>query len=184
MLYVWERDGDITVVGTVLDSDDAMVSRFTEGVPIDALVTPAGLRVEIEAAPDGYPDYFELQRIPIANDKVVQALANSGVDNVTVYPAPLEEVGGRTITGYSVLHIVGRVAALDEAASDLARFRKQVTRIRKMVLKSPLPNELRVFRLHELQYIVLVSEEVRNALRGLSGIIVNPAEGWSDSHQF
>ena len=183
MFYVFERDPNITIVGTVLDSDDGMVSRFTTGAPIPPSELPPRLTVEVEDAPDAYPDYFELQQIPIASRPLVDALLGAGVDNVMAVPVLLDR-GGRTTEGYSILHIVGRVAALDSAKSVVTKFGPQIVRIKQLALAPRVPADHKIFRLHELQYIVLVTRDVRDAIAGFSGVVVSEAEGWSDSHQF
>ena len=93
MLYVLEPDPDITIVGTVVDSDDSMVSRFTAGSVIVSSESPAGLRIEIENEVDEFPDFFELQRIPIASRRLVDTLGRVGVDNLVAYPATIGHAG-------------------------------------------------------------------------------------------
>jgi hypothetical protein len=183
MLYVLERDPSITIVGMVRDTDTSLVSRFTTGIMIDRANAPTNLSVDVESAPDEYPDYFELQQIPIVSSRLLAALRSAGVDNFAAYPAPIIEKT-RQIDGHSVLHIIGRVAAVDAASSTVTRFAGRIARIRKLALAPGLATDLHIFRLDEKQYVILVSKKVRDALQGLSGVVLSPAEGWGDSHQF
>lgn len=183
MFYILEADGDITVVGTVRDGEDALVSPLTEGGPRPAGGAAVQPRVTVELAPDQYPDFFELQRIPVVSQKFLDALKGAGVDNFVAYPVILQEPT-RAVSGHSVLHIIGRVAAMDETKSNVTRVRRTIVRMRRLALKSNLTTDLAMFRLHELHYLILVSQPVRDALAKLTGVITSEAEGWSDSHQF
>lgn len=182
MLYILEADPDITIVGTVRDGEDALVSPFTLGTALPASATPQP-RVSIELAPEQYPDYFELQQIPIVSQKFLDALASAGVDNFVAFPVTLQE-SARAVPGHSVLHIIGRVAALDEAKSNVTRLGRQIMRMKRLALKSNISTDLAMFRLHELHYLILLAQRVRDAVAKLTGVVTSEAEGWSDSHQF
>jgi hypothetical protein len=183
MLYVFERDMAITVIGTVVDPSEDLVSRFVEGSAIAPGEVDAPIRVDIETAPDAYPDYFELQGVPIASARLIKALAAAGADNVVAYPAVVDEYG-KQIPGYSIMHVVGRVASMDLKKSECTQYRNKVARIKKLALVKKLPTELKMFRMDEKQAVILAAEDVAKAVKGLPGVVVSPAEGWSDKHRY
>jgi hypothetical protein len=183
LLYILEADPDITIIGTVRDGEEALVSPFTSGTAFPTGGAAVQPRVSIELAPEQYPDYFELQQIPIVSQGFLDALASAGVDNFVAYPVTLQE-SARAVPGHSVLHIIGRVAALDEGKSNVTRLGRQIMRMRRLALKSNITTDLPMFRLHELHYLILLAQRVRDAVAKLTGVVTSEAEGWSDSHQF
>jgi hypothetical protein len=184
MRYVLERDMGIQIVGGVDDPDDTgLVSRFTRGTAIPADDAPRRLDVTIEHAPEEYPDYFELQQIPVVSDRFLSALRLAGVDNVAAYAVELHEAD-RRVSGYSVLNIVGRIACIDLDRSDCIRFGRSIARIQKLVLAADTQAEMKMFRAHEFQYLSLVDGTVHDAVVGMLGVVVTPADGWSDGHRY
>jgi hypothetical protein len=183
MLYVLEPHDQEIIVGGVHDPAAPLVSRFAEGRAVAADDIAPDLRVDIECAPDAYPDYFELQQIPIVTDRFIDVLDASGVENIAVYPVPLCEENKR-LQGHSILNILGRASALDPLRSKVSKYRRRISRIQHLSIPQDFSSPLKIFRLEELPYVILVSQDLRDALAGLSNVRLLPAEGWNDSHLF
>jgi hypothetical protein len=185
--YVLDWDTKPLIVGHVEDKNAPLVAnKFTRGHAFAPDRLPKDLRILIEMGPEGhYPDYFTLQQTPIASDRLVTAL-QAVANNIDVYPAPIVE-GGKVFAGHSVLNIIGRVSCLDPARTDATYIDEEkeiIFRIKKLGINEIVAANFDLFRLHEFELVILVSERVRAALQGFSSLTLLPAQGWSDSVWF
>lgn len=183
MLFVLKNDMRIVIVGTALDDGARSPDKYLEGRLLTGDVVPIHPRVEIEHGPDAYPDYFELQGVPIVSERFVRVLRGAGVTNFDAYPAPLIEEG-QTIQGHHLLNVIGRVSCLDAAGTIGTRYAGRLVRVTSLAVDEARAHGVDLFRLHEKQTLVLLSEHARRALDGLSGAILKPAQGWSDRDRF
>jgi len=185
--FVLDWDATPNIVGHVEDRNErSLANKFTRGRLLGTELAPAGLAVRVESGPDGaYPDYFTLQQIPIASQRFVDAL-RPVANNFEAFPVDIV-MPGRTIKGHQVLNIVGRVTCLDRerTVSTLIDPKMNVIlRMKKLAIDASKASGLSLFRLHEFPVLVLASETVRDALNGLRGVSLLPAQGWSDSVWF
>lgn len=185
--FVLDWDATPTIVGHVEDQNErTLASKFTRGTALSPDLAPAGLVVRVESGPDGeYPDYFTLQQIPIASSRFVEALS-SACDAFEAYPVDIV-MPGRTVKNHQILNFIGRVSALDRQRTIATLISPKVNvilRMKKLAIDTSKARGLPLFRLHEFQLLVLISEKVRDALRELRGVTLLPAEGWSDDVWF
>lgn len=198
MYYVLEMDLDVAVMAGFEESHPGHDLKWLRGRLFGAGERPQGLRVLIEEAydeyeggesaettpPEPYPDFFELMRVPIGSERLRRALIQVGVDSVEYYPTSMVETSGRIVTGHLALNVVGLVDAIDRAASDLVLEDDHIVRIRSLALREDATHGLRLFRLEGYLDILLVDQQVADAVRPLSGVRLSPAQGWSDDYRF
>ena len=181
--YALEFDQDFGVPATLSESDAGSDLKYMQGQKLSRADSPVDLRLESDDALDVYPDFFNAMRAPAASERFVKAFRQAGIDNVQWFPTSIY-TPDRVVKGYSVMNLVGRVACLDEKKSELTVFRRQIARIKSLALDAKKTKGAKAFRLHEYPELILVSEEVRPFLEDLSGLILMPADGWSDEHRF
>lgn len=182
--FVLDWDAAVNIVGHVDDKNtQSLANKYTRGQLLDPTEQPVDLVVQVELGPDVYPDFFTLQQTPIASERFVVAL-RSLAPNFQAFPTQIVEPE-RTIAGYYVLNIVGRVAALDEQATIATFVRNRMFRVKKLALDLSKIQDFDLCRLHQFPLPVLVSASVRDVLQeGYSGVSLMPAQGWSDSVWF
>jgi hypothetical protein len=184
MYYVLEEQVNRSpIVGSVGEDQHALANRFARGHRFPPDEEPQNLFISVEYGPQHYPDYFELQATPVASQRLVQALADAGVDNFDAYPVVIRE-STREVENYFVLNFVGRVSCLDEDATRCTRYRGRVARIQSLAIDENRAMGFALFRLHEYELLLLVSEYVKRSLEGMDGVLLSEAQGWSDRHRF
>jgi len=183
MYYVLEDTGEAIIVGGVEEAHSTLANRFARGIKLQPNEQPDGLQVVIESPPEQYPDYFELQATPIASARFLSALQAAGVNNYDAYPVAIHEAE-RTVTGWHVINFLGRVSCMDTERTVCTRYKSRIARLKSLAIDETRIHGLPLFRLHEYELLVLVSQQVKTALSGLSGLRLPEAEGWSDQHRF
>lgn len=181
--YALEFDQDFGIPAVLTESEPGSDLKYMDGKKLGRAESPVDLRLESDEALDVYPDYFNAMRAPAASERFVKAFQEAGVDNVQWFPASIH-TPDRIVKGYAVMNIVGRIACLDAKASEVTMFRQQVARIKSLALDEKKTKGAKAFRLHEYPELILVSDDVRPFLEDLSGLVLMPAEGWSDEHRF
>lgn len=183
MYYVLEDTGEVIIVGGVEYKNSPLANRFARGLKFEENEQPKSLRVVVENTPESYPDYFELQATPIVSERFIKALNNAGVSNFDAYPLNIHEKE-KVIQGRFAVNFLGRLQCLNVNNTVCTRHRSQIVRVRKLAIDEQKARGLDLFRLAEKELIILVSEQVKTALVGLSGLRISPAQGWSDSHRY
>lgn len=135
---------------------------------------PAGLKLIVDEPRDEYPDFFTDIPAPFCSRRMKERLEAAGV----------ERESGRRIDGYFAINVIGRIACMDRQRSQFTEWRKRVSRIQSLVLDPAAIQGMRVFRPNEYPAVILVDGDVAEALRGLPGVTLRPAEGWTDAHRF
>jgi hypothetical protein len=184
MYYILESQQH-ALVGMITYPNPGWGLHFTKGNLLDADFGEGQIFVEFEADHDELPDYFELSATPIVSEKFVQQLKTLPFDNYQLFPVIVKMPGGQS-AGHYILNVVGRVACVDVDASDTKKYKTKIMRMNKMVLAEDLDADLNMFRANEYPLAIFISEPVRKGLEagGLTGLLINPADGWSDSHRF
>ncbi|WP_097459735.1 hypothetical protein [Mangrovitalea sediminis] len=183
MFQVLEDDIGIHMIGSVVEEDIPLRVKYANGQLIPADEQPRGLKVVLEEGPDSLPDLFVLGGNPIASERLVDALKHAGVHNIEYFPAPIERPD-ETVTGYGILNIVGLVDCIDRRKSQYTSFAGQMFRMQHLELDESAIGDLLLFRPAGYTLLMLIHESVAGALAGLSGVLLPPATGWSDSHRF
>jgi hypothetical protein len=183
MFYVLKNDMRLVIVGTAQDRSSRSPDKYLEGRDFAEDDLPIEPSVSVEVAPERYPDYFELQGVPIVSTRLVEALRGAGVVNFKTYDAPIVDDTGTT-GGHCFLNVLGRVACLDRARTKATEYRGRLVRVKSLAIEESRASGQDLFRLHEKESLILVSSRVHAALAGLSGAVLKPAQGWSDQDRF
>jgi hypothetical protein len=179
--FVLDADQSIQIVGHIEDHNSGgLANKFTRGHSLQADEQPKNLSVRVELGPETYPDLFMLQRTPVASSAFVARLRAAGIDNIEAFPAAIVEPT-RQILGHFVLNVIGRVSCLDHANSDVTLYDGDVFRVNRLAIDATKTASLDLFRLDEFELLLLISRRGAETLAGLRGVLLPPAEGWSDS---
>jgi hypothetical protein len=181
MHWVWtnERTEDgqaaCNTAPAALDELDEL--SFQEGRPVTVPVPPITLEMD-ENSQGKLPDNLISSgaRGLVFNSKLRETLAAIGVDNLQYFPVQIvNPIENSSSDDYQICNIIGRIAAMDMAASKYTTFTllpEMLQFIQKLVL---LPAKLAghdLFRLHELQQIIIASDRVKRACEAnkISGV--------------
>lgn len=184
MYYILESQEHV-LVGMISYQNAGWGLGFTRGDVFDSNFGEEGLCVLFEKNHAALPDYFELDATPIVSEKFVQLLKSLPVDNYQLFPVVVK-FPGRQITGHYILNIVGRISCIDVAASDCKMYKNSIMRIKRLVLKADLAKNLDLFRPEEFPLAIIISERIKQGLESgsLTGMLIKPADDWSDKHRF
>jgi hypothetical protein len=184
MYYVLDADREFAVQASFEEANPGHDLKWFMGRLMDETERPFDLKLHPVEPPEKYPDYFELMRVTIVSQKFKDALASAGVDNVEFFPVSIVDPSNKAIGAHYAMNIAGRIACMDKARSKFTTWEGQVARIRSLALDESAIKGCKIFRLHENQTVPLLHEDVANTIRTLQGVLLKPAEGWSDKHRF
>lgn len=184
MYYILESR-EHALVGMISYPNSGWGMHFTKGSLLDPSFGEGQIYVEFESNHDIIPDYFELSATPVVSERFVQQLKTIPLDNYQLFPVTIKMPEGQ-VTGHYIFNVVGRVSCIDVVASDTKKFKNKIMRMNKMVLKEDFTEELQLFRSDEYPLPIFISEKTKEGLEAssLSGMLINPAVGWSDKHRF
>ena len=137
--------------------------RFGEG---NEPPSPLRLRVDPEIPGDLLLEYYEAP-VPLMSKRLVDALQQSGVDNLDVYPAEIiDESSGDVIDSYFAVNIIGTVSAADpeQSVTDPEVEGIISAAFDSLVIDEEAAGGQLIFRLAEDVSAVLVSERVVDAI--------------------
>jgi Immunity protein family (Imm11) len=149
---------------------------FLRGAPITAgLPTPWIFDIEIDSA---QPPHLLGRQIPLASERLLKVLTDTGVDNIETFPAVLRGRGGAEWRQHYVINVIGLVDAADLGASSgtvIAEGPDGPTRIMfdHLVLAHAQARGLPLFRLFHDPATLLVEDRIMRALDAH-----RPVEGW------
>lgn len=132
------------------------------------------------------PDYVPTD-LPgmVISARFRQALERAGVDNIDYYPARIKNtVTGTVLEPYYVANLIGRVSCVDRERSlyePMPGIPGAIFDIEELHLDYSQIGALRMFRLDELSYVIIVDEGVNKAIKdaGITGVGMAQAEGYS-----
>lgn len=127
------------------------------------------------------PDFFSAGLASVASSRTLHLFATLGVDNVEVLDARIESNDGELPdAGHYALNVIGRVACIDLGRSEYTTFDGELFKLETMVLRDGIPADLMMFRPEEWPLVILVRDEVAEALRGagLTGLRLTPVADW------
>ncbi|WP_437983675.1 imm11 family protein [Sorangium sp. So ce117] len=183
MHYILEPDPEIEIVAGIEEPDAGLLPKYMQGIklPLDEAATVK--RVIVETSMDKYPDYFMTLHGPVVSRQFIDALQRSGVDNFDGYHAQLvcqdAEFGP-----HFIWNVVGRIACIDHGRAEYTLYKQQIARIQSLAIDESRIHGVRLFRLDEVPAVLVVTQDVRDALASLNGVVFAEAEGWSDDHWF
>lgn len=106
--------------------------------------------------------------LPIMSKRLVDGLARAGVDNIDAYETVLvDPKRQKRFAGYFAVQVLGRVSAVDAAASDPfdpLNVGHTVVQYRKLAIDEKRATGLKLFRLHESVSTIVVNEDVKQIL--------------------
>lgn len=184
MYYILESQPHV-MIGMISYQNVGWGLGFTRGDLLDSSFGEGGICVEFEENHAALPDYFELDATPIVSERFVQQLKSLPIDNYQLFPVEVR-FPGRQITGHYILNVVGLISCVDEAASECNMYKSSIMRIKHLVLKADLAKDLDLFRVEEYPLAMAISERIKQGLESgsLTGMLIMPADGWSDKHRF
>lgn len=184
MYYLLEEDRGYAFMASLKDDNPGHDAKWMMGRLLEPDDKPAGLKLTIDEPRERYPDFFTEVPAFFCSQRLRDRLKAAGVDNVEFYPLEMVERSGKRIEGYFAINIIGRLACMDRERSQFTEWRKRITRIQSLALDMSAIKGFKVLRLHEYPELILVSEDVAEAIRELPGVSLRPAEGWNDAHRF
>jgi len=158
---------------SVLCVEDVEVHLLNRGVPLTE--PPSLARVTLSALGLGVCDYLE-SPCPIVSDRMRRAFEGVGVENLEWYPAELKvEIVDTLHTGYWIMNVIGRVACVDQGASDVEQAEDgTITELRCFRCDPQRAYDMDLFRLAEDSQAIMVSDRIQEALlsAGLRGVLL------------
>lgn len=143
---------------------------------------PEPLVFQLHKSGDYITDFFP-PAIPLMSVKMLNALADAGVDNIDTYKATLLDASGIPVADeYRAINIIGRVACADLDASDCDMDDPDDpigVDFNSLVIDEDRAVGFSFFRLHEAANGIVVHDTVRQALEPLQlrGIVfVDPLD--------
>lgn len=141
--------------------------------------------VNFEGNTINLPDYFEANGVPIVHNRFLSALKNVDPENYQFIPLVINFYDSK-VEGYGVLNILKQVDCLDKEQSEYSTRRSSIARIFKLKLNLDNINGAQIFRDPLYRDIVFISDSLKAEIEtiGIRGVIIRPADGWSDSYRF
>jgi hypothetical protein len=122
----------------------------------------------------------------IVSARAQTAIESAGVTNGEFLPVTIKDQKGKLVPqSFAILNLLGSEDAIDMKKSDVrmgAIEKTQVKAINRLVLnRQGIGRDARMFRASTMLRLVLVREDVRDALdaAGLTGYATFPADGWN-----
>jgi hypothetical protein len=184
MYFVLEQDRGTVFMAFAHDDNPGHDLKWSMGRLIEPDEQPRNLAVIVEDARERYPDFFTVVPTTFCSQRMRDALNAAGADNIEYYPVEMQEPSGKRLDGYFAMNIIGRIECMDRERSEFTEWRKRIARIQSLSLNASAPKGVKIFRPHEYPDIILISEDVAEAIRGFPGVSLMAAEGWSDAHRF
>ncbi|RKG99963.1 hypothetical protein D7V97_30950 [Corallococcus sp. CA053C] len=185
MYFVLEQERETAFMVSFEDANPGHDLKWSMGRLIPPDEKPSGLKLTVEEVRDAYPDYFTEVPVDFCSRRMRERLEAVGVDNIDYHPVEMvDEATGKHIDKYFAMNVLGRIVCMDRQRSQFTEWRKRIARIQSLVLDPAAIQGMRVFRMNEYPDVIVVDGDVAEALRGLPGVALRPAEGWSDAHRF
>ncbi len=185
MYYVLQSQSLRKVRHLNFPSGDGWGIDFLKGLLIEIPQNSHDISVNFECDSIDLPDYFEADGAPIVNESVLKALQIAGVDNYQQLPLIIN-FNDRSVTGYSLINVIGRINCMNKELSDFSTWGKSVARIFNLKLDESKTGGALMFREHNYHDIIFICEQLKIAFDDMkiTGCEIIPADGWSDSSRF
>lgn len=136
--------------------------------------------IEVELNPEFSTELIDAyhEEIPIWSTRLIQTLQNAGVNNLDLYDAVVRDPRTNLETKeYKAVNIIGNVDCVDMEQSKYDERSEQFAReFETLVIDPDKVHGLKMFRLSERPTLVIVNEDVKNALEAanLRGVRIDP----------
>ena len=184
MYYVLESELLELVTHLVYQKDDGFGLSFLKGGILPQNITSGDLYVEVESNAVDLPDYLEVDSVPLVNQKFLNVLIDSGVNNYQSFPVEVR-FEDSVVKDRFIINVVGRIQCVDMDNTDFSKFGPVIARIFSLKLNLPdgVPD---IFRADEYQDIIFISEKLKDKIMEnmITGCELRQADGWNDAHRF
>lgn len=182
-MHVLEADDDVAPRATLMLPRGVHSLSFLRGRALDdddRAAVSVGLVVYCDDERPRLPDWYFAGLAPVVSSRLLAALAALGIDNVEAFAVTVEGDDGPIAAGYHALNVVGRVSCVDLERSARSTFEGRLFKLDSMRLQRELVPDLMMFRPHEWTLVILVRDELADALRasGLTGMRLTPVDAW------
>lgn len=158
---------------------------FLAGHSIEDTIHQDSIRVDFECERTDLPDYFEVDGVPVANHKLINAFEEAEEQNFQAFPVDLHFEDG-IVSGYYIFNIIGLISCIDLEATKSTKFGPSIARILDLKLKQESGYNATMFRDQKYKEIIFISENIKNRIQqnSITGCEITTADGWNDSHRF
>lgn len=151
------------------------------GAPLED-TPPEPLVFTVREGDEGALGAFIDGDIPLFSRELLDLLQETGVDNLEVHAARIEEeASGRAHEGHAAVNVIGRVAMGRPGASRTSSLAGLGQWVHELAVDPAAPRGALLFRLHESPANLVVHQRIRDAVvaRGLPGLVFRPIESFS-----
>jgi len=158
---------------------------FLKGFLVTPPVTSSELFVEVESEQVDLPDFFEVDGVPVVRSHFIKTIESAGVDNFQLIPVEIR-FKNSVVKDFFLFNVIGRVKCFDENKTDCSKFGPSIARIFSLKLVSNPAYGNHMFRAHEYQDVIFITEQVKIEIEkaNISGCEIRNADGWNDEHRF
>lgn len=152
--------------------------RFRQALPVP-------FEIQLDPNEGDYVTDFFPPSIPLMSARMLQALAQAGVDNIDTYDVVLlDRNGDRLPEPFAAINIIGRIACADLSASDCTPDDPRnplAFDFESLVIDEKRASGGLFFRLHEAPNGIVVHDSIKRQLDrlGLRGVHFVAPEDWS-----
>jgi len=189
MPYFWMRQDPAESHGVTEDPDLPDGVSFRRGVFI-AEALPLPLVFTTDNTPNEPPGDFAGAIIPLMSSSLLEALRHSGIDNLQVFPAKLENPDtGESWSDYWAVNVLGFIACADLSASTYTEIIPEgdgtppLVDFLRLVLDESKAEALPFFRLAECPDYILINSvhlnRLKNIMPATTGALFKPVQSTS-----
>jgi len=155
---------------------------WIDGTP---LPTPAGpLRFQLQPRSERYRGCIIGGLVTLFHRVLIDELSRLGIDNFQHFPVELETPEGEIETPYSLINVLGLVAAVDQEHSTIERKEDgRIAQLGSFTIDPAKAQGARMFRLAEAPTLIVIYGALRERLVAFNppGVLMLPTErydGW------
>lgn len=184
-MHVLEADADAAPRATLMLPPSVHSLSLLRGCSLendDRASVGEGLIVYCDDEDPALPDWFFAGIAPVVSSRLLAVLTSSGADNFEAFAVTAEDDHGPIATGFYALNVLGRVASIDLSRSAFTTFDGTLFKLDAMRLRPNASPDLMMYRPDEWTLVVLVRDEVAEALRasGVTGLRLTPVDNWAN----
>jgi len=186
MYYVLETVIKDAMHASLIRNNDEEDTLWVKGSIVDTANIKLPLEIVCEKRCEKKIDLLDVGLAYACSSRFKKIIENLNINNIQFFKALIRSKDGVINDDFYIMNIVGRQSVLDMESSDYTEYRGKVFRMNSMSLDSTKTLEFDIFRLHEYQEVVLISERLKDAFSqsDLKGLVISSADGWNDHHRF
>ena len=130
-----------------------------------------------------FPDYSrDGHGCPVFSDKLKNIMEAAGCDNIEYFPAQIVEYNSsEPQSGYYAANIIGLIQCIDMDESEVDEDEDgNIDEIEHLVIDESATRDLLIFRLAEMQDVILIHEHFKKPIEeaGITGVSLVPCDQW------